>query len=107
MLEIHKRRFREEISLEDYNKKANIISTSIEQLNKEKAILETQVHSVRMTRKRVEDILEFLGDINPTKNFDVELFKIFVENVLIKPNDEIEFNFKAGISHSFKLKSRK
>ncbi len=107
MLEIHKQRFRDEISPEGYNKKANIISTVIEQLNKEKAILETQVHSVRMTRKRVEDLLKFLGNINPTKNFDADLFKVLVENILIKPNNELEFNFKVGISHTYKLKSRK
>lgn len=39
MLEIHRQRFRDEISLEDYNKKSNIISTAIEQLNKEKRYL--------------------------------------------------------------------
>ena len=107
MLEIHRQRFRDEISLEDYNKKANIISTAIEQLNKEKTVLETQVHSVRMTRKRVENILEFLSNIDPTKNFDADLFKILVENVLIKPSNEIQFNFKVGISHTYRLKSRK
>lgn len=60
-----------------------------------------------MTRKRVENILEFLGNMDPTKNFDADLFRILMENVLIKPNDEIQFNFKVGISHTYKLKSRK
>lgn len=107
MLEIHKKKIRDEISPEEYDNKAKLIATVIEQLNKEKTSLETQAVSTRMSNKRVEDILEFLGEIDPTATFDADLFRALVENVLIRQNNEIEFNFKVGIRRSYKLKSRK
>ena len=102
MMEIYKRKTRGEISTEDYNKQATDIATQINSLKVEQEKLQTAQGLALINKRRMEEIEEYLKSINPTTEFNDEIFTSLVDQVVVRNRYELEFQFKIGLKKTYK-----
>jgi len=69
-------------------------------LTAEKTALESETNTARINKRRVDEILGFLEGINTTTEFDDEIFKTVVEQIIVRDESTLEFHFKVGIVKS-------
>lgn len=100
MLRLNKHKRSGEITEQEYRVQGNQIAQRIETLNAERASLQRQTDSAKLMQNRLEEILSYLNTKNPTEEFDEELFKSLIEQITIRNNRTIEFEFKIGIIES-------
>ena len=91
---------------EEYAVQGNEIAKEIDRLSAEKTALETDSNTARINNKRVEEILDFLSGINPTSQFDAEVFKAVVDEIIVKNETTLEFHFKIGTVKSITIERK-
>ena len=100
MLALVKAKRNGEISDEEYSERGNTLATEIDRLTAEKTALESETNTARINKRRLDEILEFIEGINPTTEFDAEIFKTVVEEIIVRDESTLEFHFKVGIVKS-------
>lgn len=88
------------VSDEEYAERGNTLATEIDRLTAEKTALESETNTARINKRRLDEILEFIEGINPTAEFDAEVFKTVVEEIIVRDESTLEFHFKVGIVKS-------
>lgn len=97
MLELHKKKTRGLLTETDYGRQGGEIAEKIESAKKEKEALESSYTASISAKKRVDEILELLNNIDPLQSFDGDLFIRIVESITITERTKLKFKFKVGI----------
>ena len=88
---------------EEYSVKGSEIANKIDKLTREKEELESHLNTAHIDNKRIVDILSFLDSVNPTMNFDAELFKTVIDEIVVRNETTLEFHFKIGTVKSITI----
>ena len=103
MLALVKAKRNGEISDEEYSERGNTLATEIDRLTAEKTALESETNTARINKKRIDEILGFLETVNPTTEFDADIFKSLIETIIVRENYILEFQFKIGITKTIQI----
>jgi len=96
MLKLIKERKNGTVSDSEYEERATALSELIDRLTAEKEDLTSQECEGKMVRRRIEEILQFLDTVNPTTEFNADIFKMTVDHIVMKDTLTAEFHFKVG-----------
>ena len=88
-----------EIAYETYVTRAREIADQVEELEKQQREIRAAEDNRITETKRIKDILEAINEVRSTDEFDGEIFRRLIDNVIIK-DKWLTFNFKVGISKS-------
>jgi len=102
MIELNRRKRAGTEDYDAYIKRANEIADEIERLEKQQTEWQNKLEVRMDATRRIKDIMEVINGITPTTEFDGEMFKSLVENVVIKDR-ELTFNFNVGISRKIAI----
>ena len=97
MLELHKAKTNGKISVEEYGRKGSKIAQLIDDTKKEKESIESSYAHATYTSRRVDEIISVLEGLEPTEEFNEEIFKRLVESITITDRTHLKFKFKVGI----------
>lgn len=97
MLALVKAKRNGEIGDEEYSERGNTLATEIDRLTAEKTALESETNTARINKKRINEILGFLETVNPTTEFDADIFKSVIEEIIVRDESTLEFQFKVGV----------
>lgn len=81
-------------------KQGNKLASMIESAKNEINAIESSYSRATLANKRVEEILNTLNALEPTEEFDDEIFKRLVESVTINDRCKITFKFKVGLERT-------
>lgn len=96
MIDINRKKRTGEIAYELYIAKAQEIADEVEKLEREQKEIQSKENDRLAETKRLKDILEVINEMHPTDEFDGEMFRRLIDNVIVKGN-QLTFNFKVGI----------
>ena len=96
MIDINRKKRAGEIAYELYIAKAQEIADEVEKLEREQKEIQSTENDRLAETKRLKDILEVINEMHPTDEFDGEMFRRLIDNVIVKGN-QLTFNFKVGI----------
>lgn len=96
MININRKKRAGEIAYELYIAKAQEIADEVEKLEREQKEIQSTENDRLAETKRLKDILEVINEMHPTDEFDGEMFRRLIDNVIVKEN-QLTFNFKVGI----------
>ena len=96
MININRKKRAGEIAYELYIAKAQEIADEVEKLEREQKEIQSTENDRLAETKRLKDILEVINEMHPTDEFDGEMFRRLIDNVIVKGN-QLTFNFKVGI----------
>lgn len=96
MIDINRKKRAGEIAYELYIAKAQEIADEVEKLEREQKEIQSAENDRLAETKRLKDILEVINEMHPTDEFDGEMFRRLIDNVIVKGN-QLTFNFKVGI----------
>lgn len=96
MIDINRKKRAGEIAYELYIAKAQEIVDEVEKLEREQKEIQSTENDRLAETKRLKDILEVINEMHPTDEFDGEMFRRLIDNVIVKGN-QLTFNFKVGI----------
>ena len=96
MININRKKRAGEIAYELYIAKAQEIADEVEKLEREQKEIQSTKNDRLAETKRLKDILEAINEMHPTDEFDGEMFRRLIDNVIVKGN-QLTFNFKVGI----------
>lgn len=99
MIDINRKKRSGEIAYETYVTRAREIADQVEVLEKQQREIRAAEDNRITETKRIKDILETINEVRPTDEFDGEIFRRLIDNVIIK-DKRLTFNFKVGISKS-------
>lgn len=96
MIDINRKKRAGEIAYELYIAKAQEIADEVEKLEREQKEIQSTENDRLAETKKLKDILEVINEMHPTDEFDGEMFRRLIDNVIVKGN-QLTFNFKVGI----------
>ncbi len=96
MIDINRKKRAGAIAYELYIAKAQEIADEVEKLEREQKEIQSTENDRLAETKRLKDILEVINEMHPTDEFDGEMFRRLIDNVIVKGN-QLTFNFKVGI----------
>lgn len=102
MIDINQKKRSGEIAYEAYVARAREIADQVEVLEKQQREIQAAEESRISETKRIKDILEAINGMHPTDEFDGEIFRRLIDNVIIK-DKRLTFNFKVGISKTITI----
>ena len=91
------------VSDEEYAERGNALATEIDRLTAEKTTLESETNTARINKQRIDEILGFLETVNPTTEFNADIFKSLIETIIVRENYTLEFQFKIGITKTIQI----
>ena len=91
------------VSDEEYAERGNALATEIDRLTAEKTALESETNTARINKQRIDEILGFLETVNPTTEFNADIFKSLIETIIVRENYTLEFQFKIGITKTIQI----
>ena len=100
ILEIHKKKTKGLLDDNDYGRQASRLASIIDETKKEKDSIEENYSKSTILSKRVEEILKTLEGLNPTEEFDEEIFRRLIDSIVINDRTKITFKFKVGIERT-------
>lgn len=100
ILELHKKKTKGLIDDNEYGKQASRLANIIDEVKKEKDSLEDNYSKSTILSKRVEEILKTLDVLEPTEEFDEEIFRRLIDSMVINDRTKITFKFKVGIERT-------
>lgn len=100
MLELHKKKTNGIIDQNDYANQGSKLANIIEDTKREKASIEETYSKTTILGKRVEEILKVLEGLNPTEEFNEEIFRRLVEEIVVNERTKLTFKFKVGIERT-------
>ena len=100
ILELHKKKTKGLIDQNEYAKQGNKLASMIESAKNEINAIESSYSRATLANRRVEEILNTLNSLEPTEEFDDEIFKRLVESVTINDRCKITFKFKVGLERT-------
>lgn len=89
-----------ELTDAEYNKRGGEIEIRINELTRIREGLEQKSHAAKMTRKRVDEIIELIESMDIANKFDGEIFKNIVDTVVVRNNYTLDFHLKVGVTES-------
>ncbi len=89
-----------ELTDAEYNKCGGEIEIRINELTRIREGLEQKSHAAKMTRKRVDEIIELIESMDIANKFDGEIFKNIVDTVVVRNNYTLDFHLKVGVTES-------
>ena len=102
MIDINRKKRSGEIAYEAYVARAREIADQVEVLEKQQREIQAAEESRISETKRIKDILEAINGMHPMDEFDGEIFRRLIDNVIIK-DKRLTFNFKVGISKTITI----
>lgn len=102
MLELIRAKRYGQINETEYNKRGNEIDIKINELIAQKDLIEQEEHGARIKKKRLDDIMELIDEIDVVNKFDEELFKNIVDTIIVRKNT-LEFQLKVGINEAIAM----
>ena len=102
MIDINRKKRSGEIAYEAYVARAREIADQVEVLEKQQREIQVAEESRISETKRIKDILEAISGMHPMDEFDGEIFRRLIDNVIIK-DKRLTFNFKVGISKTITI----
>lgn len=103
MLALVKAKRNGEIGDEEYSERGNTLATEIDRRTAEKTALESETNTARINKKRIDEILGFLETVNPTTEFDADIFKSVIEEIIVRDESTLEFQFKVGVAKTITI----
>lgn len=100
MLELVREKRAGNVTNEEYNQRGGEIEVKINELTRVKEGLEQRSYATKLTKKRVEEIIEMIECMDIANKFDGEIFKNIVDTVVVRNNYTLDFHLKVGLTES-------
>lgn len=102
MIELNRKKRLGLIDYDECNRRGQELADRMELLNEEQKELEGKAVDALVGKNRITEMLKAIEEINPTEEFDGELFSRLVDEVIIK-DGTATFMFKMGLNKKMEL----
>ena len=102
MIELNRKKRLGLIDYDECNRKGQELADRMEELSEEQKELEGRTVDALVAKNRITEMLKAIEEINPTEEFDGELFCRLVDEVIVK-DGTATFMFKMGINKKMEL----
>ena len=103
MLELLREKRAGRVSDQEYNERGALIEKAIQELTERRVKLESKSNTAKLAMRRVDQIAKTLNDVGSLDEYNGEIFRAIVENVVVRNTYTLDFYLKVGIVESITI----
>ena len=103
MLELLREKRAGRVSDQEYNERGALIEKAIQELTERRVKLESKSNTAKLAMRRVDQITKALNDVGSLDEYNGEIFRAIVENVVVRNTYTLDFHLKVGIVESITI----